>query len=166
MFFGTLKSISEVATASRFMDYFFKAYLNAIIEGRFGEEVGQIPSLSKWNKNPNIVVVYAGGDDFFIVGAWSEVFDLAFRIREAFKTFTGKSLSVSIGFATFDPKLPIYRMAQEVSERLETAKSEGRNRVFIVDRSHPDATYPVTYEWDFYKTLWPVSYTHLRAHET
>lgn len=154
MFFGTLKSISEVATASRFMDYFFKAYLNAIIEGRFGEEVGQIPSLSKWNKNPNIVVVYAGGDDFFIVGAWSEVFDLAFRVREAFKTFTGESLSVSMGFATFDPKLPIYRMAQEVSERLETAKSEGRNRVFIVDRSHPDATYPVTYEWDFYKTLW------------
>ncbi|WP_297504503.1 type III-A CRISPR-associated protein Cas10/Csm1 [Thermococcus sp.] len=152
-FFGSLDSPSKLATASRFMDYFFKAYLNELIKGKFGDVVGDVPSLRDWPEKPDIVVIYAGGDDFFIVGAWDQVFELAFRIRESFSAYTGNGLTLSAGLGYFDEKTPIYRMAMVVSERLERAKNEGRNRAFIVERTAP-GDFPVAYEWDHYIRLW------------
>ncbi len=154
-FFGRLDTPSKLATASRFMDYFFKPYLNSIIEGKFEYIIGEVPSLKKWPDKPDIVVVYAGGDDLFIVGAWDEIFELAFRIREAFKVYAGEEMTISVGTAFFDPNLPIYRMAEYVSNRLETAKEEGRNRIFLIERTSPgDKKHPLTYEWENYKRLW------------
>jgi hypothetical protein len=96
-FFRSMDSPSKLATASRFMDYFFKVYLNQLIDGKFGYIAGKVPSLREWPEKPDITVVYAGGDDFFIVGAWDQVFELAFRVREAFRTYTGDGLNLIYG---------------------------------------------------------------------
>ena len=46
-------------------------------------------------------------------------------------------------------------MAEYVSNRLETAKEEGRNRIFLIERTSPgDKKHPLTYEWENYKRLW------------
>ncbi|GAB6101742.1 type III-A CRISPR-associated protein Cas10/Csm1 [Thermococcus atlanticus] len=156
-FFGEMDSPSKLATASRFMDYFFKGYLKRIIEGKTGYviDTGRLPSLGDWPEEPDIVVVYAGGDDFFIVGAWDQVFELAFRIRETFRAYTGGGLTLSAGLGYFDHKTPIYRMAETVSERLEVAKEEGRNRVFVIDRNRPlDGRHRLSYGWGQYMELW------------
>ncbi len=155
LFFRDMDSPSKLATASRFMDYFFKAYLNEIIWGKFGDVIGDVPSLKRWPKKPDIVVVYAGGDDFFIVGAWDQVFELAFRIREAFRAYTGNGKTLSAGLGYFHPKTPIYRMADVVSERLERAKSEGsdKDRVFVIERTAPEG-FPIAYRWGQYEELW------------
>ncbi len=155
LFFMNLDSPSKLATASRFMDYFFKAYLNEIIRGKFRYTMGEIPSLRDWPEEPDIVVVYAGGDDFFIVGAWDQVFELAFRIREAFRAYTGNGRSLSAGLGYFHPKTPIYRMADVVSERLERAKNEGsdKDRVFVIERTAPEG-FPIAYRWEQYEELW------------
>ncbi|QDA31341.1 type III-A CRISPR-associated protein Cas10/Csm1 [Thermococcus indicus] len=154
-FFRSMDSPSKLATASRFMDYFFKGYLGAIIKGKFGYVSEYVPSLRGWPEKPDIVVVYAGGDDFFIVGAWDQVFELAFRIRETFRAYTGNGLTLSAGLGYFDPKTPIYRMAEVVGERLEKAKDEGRNRVTVIERSRPeDGRHPLSYTWDEYGELW------------
>ncbi|WP_457741277.1 type III-A CRISPR-associated protein Cas10/Csm1 [Thermococcus sp.] len=154
-FFRSMDSPSKLATASRFMDYFFKGYLGAIIRGKFGYVSEHVPSLRGWPEKPDIVVVYAGGDDFFIVGAWDQVFELAFRIRETFRAYTRNGLTLSAGLGYFDPKTPIYRMAEVVGERLEKAKNEGRNRVTVIERSRPeDERHPLSYAWDKYEELW------------
>nr|6MUR_A Chain A, Uncharacterized protein [Thermococcus onnurineus NA1]6MUS_A Chain A, Uncharacterized protein Csm1 [Thermococcus onnurineus]6O7E_A Chain A, Csm1 [Thermococcus onnurineus NA1] len=154
-FFSSMDSPSKLATASRFMDYFFKGYIGAIIEGKFGYIIGDVPSLRDWPEEPDIVVVYAGGDDFFIVGAWDQIFELAFRVRRAFNAYTGGKLTLSVGLGYFDERTPIYRMADVVSERLDTAKDEGRNRVFVVGRSRPlDGKHKLSYEWNHYEELW------------
>ncbi|WP_461863432.1 type III-A CRISPR-associated protein Cas10/Csm1 [Thermococcus sp.] len=154
-FFGTMDSPSKLATASRFMDYFFKGYLRAIIEGKFSDIIGEVPSLRKWPEEPDIVVVYAGGDDFFIAGAWDQTFELAFRIRNTFRAYTGEGLTLSMGVGYFDEKTPIYRIAEAVSERLERAKDEGRNRIFVVERSRPkDRKHALSYRWEQYEELW------------
>ncbi|WP_297467618.1 type III-A CRISPR-associated protein Cas10/Csm1 [Thermococcus sp.] len=155
LFFLDMDSPSKLATASRFMDYFFKAYLNEIIEGKFEYSMGEIPSLRDWPEKPDIVVVYAGGDDFFIVGAWDQVFELAFRIRKAFGAYTGNGMTLSAALGYFHPKTPIYRMAGVVSERIEMAKSEGKekDRVFVVERTAPKG-FPIAYRWGQYEELW------------
>ena len=154
-FFGSMDSPSKLATASRFMDYFFKGYMRAVIEGKSGYVIGAVPSLREWPRVPDIVVVYAGGDDFFIVGAWDQTFELAFRIRETFRAHTGEGLTLSAGLGYFDTKTPIYRMAEVVSGRLETAKDEGRDRIGVIERSRPeDGRHPAAYTWDEYKELW------------
>jgi len=148
-FFKSLDSPSKLATASRFMDYFFKVYLRELILGR---GMGEVPSLRKLPEKPDIVVVYAGGDDFFIAGAWDQVFELAFRIRNTFESYTGGKKTLSMGLGYFHPKTPIYRMAEVVNERLETAKDEGKNRVFVVDRTGFKGY--LTYTWNHYMELW------------
>jgi len=156
-FFGKMDSPSKLATASRFMDYFFKGYLKLVIEGKTGYVIDthRLPSLRDWPEEPDIVVVYAGGDDFFIVGAWDQIFELSFRIRETSRAYTGGGLTLSMGLGYFHPKTPIYRMAETVSERLEVAKREGRNRVFVIERTRPlDGGHKLSYGWEQYMELW------------
>lgn len=163
-FFRSMDSPSKLATASRFMDYFFKVYLNDIIKGKFGELVGAPMLHDKWLNNPDITVVYAGGDDFFIVGAWDQVFDLAFRIRKVFHAYTGGGLTLSMGLGYFDHKTPIYRIAEVVSKRLELAKDEGRDRVTVIERTRPDdGRHPVSYSWKQYWELWEKYATKIYA---
>ena len=70
------------------------------------------------------VVIYAGGDDLFVAGAWSELVELAFDIRHAFKRYTSLNpyVDISGGVGVFRPKYPLYRMAQETGELEDVAK--------------------------------------------
>ena len=65
-------------------------------------------------------VVYSGGDDMFIVGAWDELIELAVDIRRAFTRFTNGKLSFSAGLAMFSHGYPISKMA-EITGMLESA---------------------------------------------
>ncbi len=156
-FFSSMDSLSKLATASRFMDYFFKAYIDEIIRGKFGDVIGEVPSLRDWPDKPDIMVVYAGGDDFFIVGSWDQVLELTFKVREAFRAYTGGSLTLSAGLGNFSEKTPIYRMAEVVGERLETAKDERKEKdsLMVMGRSRPeDGNHPLSCRWRQYEGLW------------
>ena len=39
---------------------------------------------SNVERNPSLAVVYSGGDDLFLVGAWNQVIDVAFAINKLF----------------------------------------------------------------------------------
>ena len=162
LFFGKMDSPSKLSTASRLMDYFFKAYLGGLMGGnksiieQLEDVFCDVPALGPWPEEPDVVVIYAGGDDFFIVGAWDQIFQLAFRVRRAFGAYTGNSLTLSAGIGYFHPRSPIHRMAEVVSERLDRAKREGgteKDRVFLLDRRAPRG-FPLSYRWGQYETLW------------
>lgn len=103
----TDRTFSKYSALSRNLDYFFKGYLNKIWQR---EEFCQTTS-----------IVYAGGDDLFIVGFWSSLIDMAQRIRTSFADWTCHNpvLTLSGGLAVVPGKFPISKAAEmaEVAEK-------------------------------------------------
>lgn len=67
-------TLSRTAAFSRQMSLFFKGYINPILSGEF-----------EHCRALQVAVVYSGGDDVFLVGAWTDVLEGARRIREALR---------------------------------------------------------------------------------
>ncbi len=109
-------TLSRTATLSRSLSIFYKYYLNGILAPG---EPGRLASPGK----RHIVVVYSGGDDLFLVGAWNQVLSAAIDIRRAFARYTGNSLTLSAGMAIFEPGYPIARMAAETAQLEAQAKA-------------------------------------------
>lgn len=100
-------SLVRTAAFSRRMSLFFKGYINSILSGAYG------------GKQPlNVTVVYSGGDDVFLVGAWNDAIEAASRIRAALREYTCGALTISGGVGVFQAKFPI-RVAAAETARLE-----------------------------------------------
>lgn len=68
-------------------------------------------------------IIYAGGDDLFIVGKWSKVLDYADEIRKAFATHTtGEDLTISGGLVVVGAKFPIAKAAEMAGDAEDEAK--------------------------------------------
>ena len=78
-------------------------------------------------------IIYAGGDDIFVVGRWDKVIDFASTIRNEFSSYIGdEKLSISGGMAIVGPKFPISKAAEIAGEAENTAKSfnQGQKNAF------------------------------------
>lgn len=144
-------TLSRTATLSRSLSIFFKYYLNDLLaNGKF--------DLLAPAKARNIVVVYSGGDDLFLVGAWNEVLAAAIDIRRAFARYAGGELTLSAGFAVFVPGYPIARMAAETAQLEEYAKQHrcnGREKnaisLFGLEIGDGQLQAQHTYDWDTFE---------------
>jgi len=74
-------------------------------------------------------VVYSGGDDLFIVGAWSDVLEAAVDIRRAFREFVcdNPSVTLSGGISIHKSGEPLYLMAETAGAAEEAAKGNETN---------------------------------------
>lgn len=108
------KSIAKIANLSRMLDMFFTGYLNVLVNERN-------PNDQNPKAKPKLYTTYAGGDDLFIVGAWSEVVELAQNIKEKFAAYCAKNpaLHISGGIALCKGKYPIGHAAEEAGELLD-----------------------------------------------
>ena len=122
-------TLSRTASLSRHLSLFFKYYMKKILEE---PDYGM-------NGTPgprNMAVVYSGGDDLFVVGAWNEVIEFAVDLHEAFQRYTQGTLTISGGIGIYDPTYPVHIMAQEVQELEEKAKSlDGKNAVALFEEA-------------------------------
>ena len=100
------RRLSRIAALSSDMDLFFTGYFQQLCRMEFKK---------------NTYIAYSGGDDLFVVGAWDQVFALACRVREDFKTFTceNDSLNISGGIALCKGKYPINRAAEQARVLLD-----------------------------------------------
>lgn len=66
-------------------------------------------------------VMYAGGDDLFIVGTWEVLPELAHAIQQKFGDFTADNprITLSAGITVHPQKYPLYLAAEEAGEALE-----------------------------------------------
>lgn len=73
-------------------------------------------------------VLFAGGDDLFMVGPWTHMPVLAQAIRDDFACYTGghKAIHLSAGIAVVGEKAPLYAAAEESHDALAAAKSLDR----------------------------------------
>lgn len=112
MGFGTgdesLFSISRFAMLSRMMNHFFAAYVPRLMVQEF----------------TGMYLVFAGGDDLFALGPWSQVIEFARRLREDFGRFTGENPAVtfSAGLPVFKSRLPMRAVRHAAEEALEASK--------------------------------------------
>ena len=81
----------------------------------FEKEIENLQKESAFKDYLNII--YAGGDDLFIVGRWDKVIDFAERIhQETEKRFEADGISISGGIAIVNPKFPIAKAAEMAGE--------------------------------------------------
>ena len=110
-------TLSRYADLSKDISMFFKVAINKICAGDltgcvdFEEKAFNIFGIAKAPKR-KVNIIYAGGDDLFLVGAWDEVLEVAIDINRAFKQFTNGKLTLSAGMAMFSPTYPISKMAE------------------------------------------------------
>jgi len=117
-----MRSVSRIATLSRMLDLFFGGWMNHLLETEF----------------PNTYTVFSGGDDFLLVGPWSQMVELADELRRAFERFTCGRLTFSSGYALAGSGTPVASAAPMVERCLERAKeerafgaAEGRDQIHV-----------------------------------
>ena len=120
-------TLSRTAAFSRQMSLFFKCYINTILKQ------GESAVLSQGGRR-NVTIVYSGGDDIFLAGAWNEVIDAFIDIRNAFRRFSQGTLSISGGIGIYNPGYPVNIMAKETAELEELSKGlEGKDGICLFD---------------------------------
>ena len=111
-------SLSRVVSLSGLMRLFFEGYLPQIAK--------------KYNENgkPRVHLMYAGGDDLFLVGSWSCLPELAKAIRDEFAAFACYNPKVTLsGGISIAPaiKYPLYQAAEDAHGAEQQAKRYGKN---------------------------------------
>lgn len=108
----------------------YKTFSNRLGEF-FEKETAKIQQEPAFRDNLNII--YAGGDDLFIVGRWDKVIDYAERIhKEVEVTFSKDDITISGGMAVVDSKFPIAKAAKMAGEAEDAAKQfrDGEKNAF------------------------------------
>lgn len=143
-------TLSRTATLSRQLSLFFKYYINDILEN------GESNELLSDSKKRNATVVYSGGDDLFIVGAWNDIIELAIDINNTFQKYTEGTLKISGGIGLYAAGYPISRMADEVGSMENMSKRyPGKEAItlFLDGKRHKEKgedVYDGTYRWDVF----------------
>lgn len=109
------QTFARLAGLSRQLNNFFAVYLPALCAEKF----------------PDTYTVFAGGDDFFLIGPWGQILDLAAHMRESFACYVARNPDIhfSAGFCLAKPGLPVRALATGAESALERAKSAGKNRI-------------------------------------
>lgn len=107
---GKTATISRMSTLSESMRLFFEGYLPQLCRGYNANHRADILEL-----------IYAGGDDLFLVGGWSALPRIAHQIREEFRAFVGgEHVTLSGGIAVEHKKYPLYQLADDAGNALDS----------------------------------------------
>ena len=131
-------TISRLATLSESMRFFFEGYVPYLCRKYNAEQDQEILEL-----------IYAGGDDLFLVGGWSALPEIAEQIRSEFRHFvTDNHITLSGGIAIEHKKYPLYQLADQSGEAEKAAKSLGeKNAITFLRKPMAWADFEVVRDW-------------------
>ena len=148
------QTLSRAAAFSRTLSMFFKWHINGLLKnGGYsledgGDDIVSVSSCLGGSEESgtgprNATVIYAGGDDLFIVGAWRDIIEFAVDLHRSLEQFSCGTLSISAGIGLFDEKYPISYIASQTGDLEDVSKSmEGKNAVTLFSEKEQ------TYHWD------------------
>ncbi|GAB6067602.1 type III-A CRISPR-associated protein Cas10/Csm1 [Methylothermus subterraneus] len=115
-------SFAKWAALSRQLNAFFAVWLPWYCRTRY----------------PSTYTVFAGGDDFFLIGPWYSTIRLTRDMRERFHRYVAENpeLHFSAGLFMTKPGLPVRQLAEFAEEALEQAKAvPGKNALTLFRQS-------------------------------
>ena len=117
-------TLESIASFSRNLNYFFKLHLEFLCRYGFDRRDKKDVLAVKGESGRNVHVIYAGGDDLFALGAWSDTACLAMDVGESFTKYTcgNIDMGVSGGLTLHNEKFPISKMAVVSLAGLSVAK--------------------------------------------
>jgi len=106
--FGDRLSAARFSSVSRMLNLFFSEYLVELVRTDF----------------PDIYVVFAGGDDLFMIGPWWQTIRFAISLRKKFSLFCSGNpdITLSGGILIAKPRLPTRKAVDLVEDSLKEAK--------------------------------------------
>jgi CRISPR-associated protein Csm1 len=132
-------TISKSLYLSRMVDYFFTTVLQEQIKTDYR----------------SVYTVFAGGDDLFLIGPWTQITKLSEELPRLFANHCGGNphFHLSAGVSLCRANLPIYSMAEQTEHCLERAKdfSMGDNKKNAV------CIFGETVSWSRYQELFAIS---------
>ena len=141
-------TLTRTAALSRQLSLFFKCYINAICAGQHGMEPFSLFGREK-KAARDVHIVYSGGDDLFLLGAWDDIVEMAVDLRRAFLRFTSGKLHFSAGIGFFKEKCPVAEMARQTGALESLAKRlPGKDAVALFGVERTGRIPTATYEWD------------------
>ena len=106
---GESATISRMSTLSESVRLFFEGYIPKFCRDYNADHITEILEL-----------IYAGGDDLFLVGGWSALPEIAHQIRDEFRAFVGgEHVTLSGGIAIEHKKYPLYQLADDAGDALD-----------------------------------------------
>jgi CRISPR-associated protein Csm1 len=95
-----------------------------------------------WRK---VTILYSGGDDFAVYGAWDALLPLAREMQRLFHRFTeenlkdfpgpeGKTITMALALAP-EPETPLVSIYADAGQRLELAKAADKDCIFVLSRT-------------------------------
>lgn len=101
--------LSKYALFSHQLDKYFKESINEMWTRKYSDST---------------VIIYAGGDDLFVVGEWENTLKFAAEINQNFRMFfINEDMGISGGVSLVESKYPIIRAAEMSAEEEGLAKS-------------------------------------------
>ena len=102
-------TFAKMAALSRQMNHFFSLWLPVYCAEKY----------------PNTYTVFAGGDDFFMIGPWRQTQQLAANLQQHFQDYVthNPGITFSAGIAVSKPGLPLAKLSAYAEEALEAAKA-------------------------------------------
>ena len=110
-------TFAKTAELSRKMNGFFSTWLPLVCARGF----------------KNVYTVFAGGDDFFMIGPWHEMQRLARHLEADFRRYVAENPEIhfSAGLVMTKPAVPARTLSRLAEESLDAAKSAGKNRLSL-----------------------------------
>ena len=121
-------TFARMASLSRQINAFFTVWLPWVCRNEF----------------PNTYTVFAGGDDFFMIGPWLSIIRLASRMRQEFARYVANNPDIhfSVGLSMTKPGLPIRHLGNLAEVALDEAKKvPDKNAVTCFNQSVSWATF-------------------------
>ena len=131
-------TISRLATLSESIRLFFEGYVPQLCQEYNRDKDKQILEL-----------IYAGGDDLFLVGGWSALPEIAQKIRSEFHSFvTGDHVTLSGGIAIEHKKFPLYQFAAHSGSAEGAAKGlDKKNAITFLQKPMKWKEFAEVREW-------------------
>lgn len=110
-------TFAKMASLSRQMNAFFAIHLPWLCQNR--------------PEYRDTYTVFAGGDDFFLIGPWHKTQRLARQLAADFAHFVAHNPEIhfSAGITLSKPGIPIRALSENAEDALDKAKQGGKNRV-------------------------------------
>ena len=116
-------NIAKMAALSRQMNLFFSLWLPAYCA----------------EQSQSMYTVFAGGDDFFLIGPWYSTQKVAHAMQQAFAHYVAENPKIhfSVGMVMSKSNIPVPRLGDLAKEALEKSKKIDTNKdaITIVNRS-------------------------------